>query len=89
MPDVTFTSIKVRCPVFPHRIEPMTMEFFRTENPKEMLPYCNGCDSANGSDICQKCIAILVTYFERQPDALCFGPIDPFSQDINLLGLTP
>ena len=89
MPDVTFTNIKVRCPVFPHRIEPMTMEFFRTEDGGKHAAPCSGCDSANGSKICQKCTAILWDYFSKYPNEHPFSPIDPFTPEVNLLGLAP
>lgn len=73
-----FKKIKfsVLCPCAIHRTEKMEIEFVPVEGAPFPLP-CNGCDSSNGSNVCQECMAWVTLYFYHHPDSVPESPLVP------------
>lgn len=69
-------KFKVRCPASAYAVYDMCLYFTAIDGKPFPLP-CNGCDSSNGSETCQKCMADITLMFFHDPDLRTTEPLVP------------
>ena len=67
---MAYTNFKVYCPAQKGRVEPMAI-YFVGDLP---LP-CAGCHNANGSMVCQRCVAAITDMFYKNPELSVLNPL--------------